>query len=86
MADLIEVKPYMGNDGTTGECARWDAEPTPQQAEKFVSNEWAFGQTYMPLGWKEPEDGAPNIGLGAFLLVAGIVVCITILCIVVFGG
>jgi hypothetical protein len=86
MAELIEVKPYLGNDGATGECARWDAEPTPQQAEKFVSNEWAVGQTYMPLGWKESEESAPFISLGAFLLVAGIVVCITILCIVVFGG
>ena len=85
MAELIEVKPYMGNDGTTGECARWDAEPTPQQAEKFVSNEWAVGKTYMPIGWKEPEE-VPHIGLGAFLLVAGIVACITILRIVVFGG
>lgn len=40
-AKLIEVKPHQDNVGGSGECARWASPPTPEQAAKYASNEWA---------------------------------------------
>jgi hypothetical protein len=78
-ANLDRVTPYVGNDGTTGQCARWNGEPSAEQRAGYVSNEWSVGNTHAPEGWREDGRGNPG-GIGwtvaGFLLVLMLVVIV----------